>query len=50
MNIASNVSLYKSLPFDIEKDLTGVGLINFSPFVLVGRKELRRGCSRTAGR
>jgi tripartite-type tricarboxylate transporter receptor subunit TctC len=40
MNIASNVSLYKSLPFDTEKDLTGVGLINFSPFVLVGRKDL----------
>ena len=37
--IAANVTLLK-LPFDTEKELTGVGLVNFSPMVLVGRKTL----------
>jgi tripartite-type tricarboxylate transporter receptor subunit TctC len=37
--IAANVTLLK-LPFDTEKELTGIGLVNFSPMVLVGRKTL----------
>jgi tripartite-type tricarboxylate transporter receptor subunit TctC len=38
--IAANVTLYKSLPFDTEKDLTAVMFINRNPLVLVGRKDL----------
>jgi len=37
--IAANVSLLK-LPYDTEKGLTGIGLVNYSPMVLVGRKTL----------
>jgi tripartite-type tricarboxylate transporter receptor subunit TctC len=38
--IAANVTLYKSLPFDTEKDLKPVMFINRNPLVLVGRKTL----------
>jgi tripartite-type tricarboxylate transporter receptor subunit TctC len=38
--IAANVTLYKELPFNTEKDLTGVMLINQDPLVLVGRNTL----------
>ncbi len=37
--LAANVTLLKQ-PFDTEKELTGVALINYSPMVLVGRKDL----------
>ena len=40
LNIASNVSLYTNLPFDTEKDLIGLALVNYQPFVVVGRKDL----------
>jgi tripartite-type tricarboxylate transporter receptor subunit TctC len=38
--ISANVTLYKELPFDTEKDLTPVMFINRNPLVLVGRKAL----------
>ena len=37
--LAANVTLMKQ-PFDTEKDLTGVALVNFSPMVIVGRNTL----------
>lgn len=40
LQIAANVSLYKSLPFDTLKAFTPVILINRNPLVLVGRKTL----------
>jgi tripartite-type tricarboxylate transporter receptor subunit TctC len=38
--IAANVTLYKDLTFDTEKDLTLVMFINRNPLMLVGRKTL----------
>jgi tripartite-type tricarboxylate transporter receptor subunit TctC len=38
--LAANVTLLPNLPYDTEKELTGIGLVNFSPMVLVGRKTL----------
>ncbi len=38
--IAANVTLYKTLPFDTEKDLTPVMFINRNPLMLVGRNTL----------
>jgi putative tricarboxylic transport membrane protein len=38
--ISANVTLYKELPFDTEKDLTPVMFINRNPLVLVGRMTL----------
>ncbi len=38
--ISINATLYKNVPFDTEKDLTGVMLVNNNPLVLAGRKEL----------
>jgi putative tricarboxylic transport membrane protein len=38
--ISANVTLYKNLPFDTEKDLTPVILVNKNPLVLVGRGTL----------
>jgi tripartite-type tricarboxylate transporter receptor subunit TctC len=38
--LAANVALFSKLPFDVEKDLVGVGLINYSPMMLVGRASL----------
>ncbi|MCX7314045.1 MAG: tripartite tricarboxylate transporter substrate-binding protein [Hyphomicrobiales bacterium] len=40
LQISANVSLYKSLPFDTEKDLLAIAMINSNPLVLVGRKTL----------
>src|SRR5262249_1532094 len=40
LQISANVSLYKNLPFDTEKDLTPIIFINNNPLVLVGRKSL----------
>jgi len=38
--IATNVPLFPKAPFNVEKDLTGVGLINYSIPILAGRKSL----------
>ena len=40
LQISANVSLYKSLPFDTEKDFQPIGMINNNPLVLTGRKSL----------
>jgi tripartite-type tricarboxylate transporter receptor subunit TctC len=40
LQISANVSLYKTLPFDTEKDFATVGMINSNPLVLIGKKEL----------
>jgi tripartite-type tricarboxylate transporter receptor subunit TctC len=40
LQIAANPTLYKSLPFDTEKDLEPVMLVNQDPLVLVGRPTL----------
>jgi tripartite-type tricarboxylate transporter receptor subunit TctC len=40
LQISANVSLYKSLPFDTEKDFAPIAMINSNPLVLVGRKTL----------
>ena len=40
LQISANVTLYKKLPFDTEKDLTPVIFINRNPLVLIGRKTL----------
>jgi tripartite-type tricarboxylate transporter receptor subunit TctC len=38
--ITANVSLFPKAPFDVEKDLSAVGLVNTSPMIIVGRKTL----------
>jgi putative tricarboxylic transport membrane protein len=38
--IAANVSLFPKAPFDVERDLTAIGLVNTSPMIIVGRKTL----------
>ncbi len=38
LQISANVTLYKKLPFDTEKDLAPVIFINRNPLVLIGRK------------
>src|SRR5262245_24157269 len=40
LQISANVSLYKSLPFDTEKDFLPIAMINSNPLVVVGRKTL----------
>src|SRR5471032_1958890 len=40
LQISANATLYKALPFDTEKDLAPVMLVNNNPLVLVGRKDL----------
>ncbi|HZP77346.1 MAG TPA: tripartite tricarboxylate transporter substrate binding protein [Pseudolabrys sp.] len=40
LQISANVSLYKNMPFDTEKDLTPIMFLNNNPLVLVGRKTL----------
>jgi tripartite-type tricarboxylate transporter receptor subunit TctC len=40
LQIAANITLFKELPFDTEKDIKPVGLINKNPLVLVGRPGL----------
>ena len=39
--LAVNVTAYPKLSFNGERDLTGVGLINYSPLILVARNSLR---------
>ena len=41
LQISVNATLYKNMPFDTTKDLTGVILVNNNPLVLVGRKDLQ---------
>jgi tripartite-type tricarboxylate transporter receptor subunit TctC len=38
--ITANVSLFPKAPFDVEKDLTAIGLVNTSPMMIVGRNTL----------
>jgi tripartite-type tricarboxylate transporter receptor subunit TctC len=38
--LAINATAYPKLPFNAERDLTGIGLINYSPLILVGRNSL----------
>ena len=38
LQISANVALYKSLPFDTEKDFLPIAMINSNPLVMVGRK------------
>jgi tripartite-type tricarboxylate transporter receptor subunit TctC len=40
LQISANVTLYKNVPFDTEKDLAPVMLVNKNPLFLVGRKTL----------
>src|SRR3569832_1698212 len=40
LQISANVTLYKNLPFNTEKDLVPVIFVNRNPLVLVGRKDL----------
>ncbi len=40
LQISANVTLYKKLPFDTEKDFVPVMMINRNPLVLVGRNTL----------
>jgi tripartite-type tricarboxylate transporter receptor subunit TctC len=40
LQISANVTLYKNLPFDTEKDLVPVIFVNRNPLVLVGRRDL----------
>jgi putative tricarboxylic transport membrane protein len=41
LQVSANVSLYKTLPFDTEKDFAPIAMINSNPLVLVGRKSLQ---------
>lgn len=41
LQITANISLFKDLPFNTEKDIVSVGLINKNPLVLVGRPGLK---------
>jgi tripartite-type tricarboxylate transporter receptor subunit TctC len=40
LQFSANVSLYKTLPFDTEKDFQPIAMINSNPLVLIGRKSL----------
>jgi tripartite-type tricarboxylate transporter receptor subunit TctC len=40
MALSTSVSLFPNLPFDLERDLVGVSLLNYSPVVIAGRKSL----------
>jgi tripartite-type tricarboxylate transporter receptor subunit TctC len=40
LQVSANVSLYKTLPFDTEKDFVPIAMINSNPLVLIGRKTL----------
>ncbi|MBM3529401.1 MAG: tripartite tricarboxylate transporter substrate binding protein [Alphaproteobacteria bacterium] len=40
LQVSANVSLYKTLPFDTEKDFQPIAMINSNPLVLVGKKDL----------
>jgi tripartite-type tricarboxylate transporter receptor subunit TctC len=39
--LAANVSLFPKAPFDVERDLAPVGLVNTTPMIIVGRRTLR---------
>jgi tripartite-type tricarboxylate transporter receptor subunit TctC len=41
LQITANIALFKDLPFNTEKDIVSVGLINKNPLVLVGRPGLK---------
>jgi tripartite-type tricarboxylate transporter receptor subunit TctC len=38
--LATNVTLFPRAPFNVENELAGVGLVNYSPMMIVGRKSL----------
>jgi tripartite-type tricarboxylate transporter receptor subunit TctC len=38
--LAANVSLFPKAPFDLERDLVPVGLVNTTPMIIVGRRML----------
>jgi tripartite-type tricarboxylate transporter receptor subunit TctC len=40
LQFSANVSLYKTLPFNTEKDFVPIGMINNNPLVLTARKSL----------
>jgi tripartite-type tricarboxylate transporter receptor subunit TctC len=40
LQISANAALFKQLPFDVDKEIISVGLINKNPLVLVGRPGL----------
>ena len=40
LQITANITLFKNMPFDTEKDITPVMLVNRNPLVLVGRPGL----------
>ena len=40
LQFSANVALYKTLPFDTEKDFAPIGMINNNPLVLTARKSL----------
>jgi len=40
LQISANAALFKQLPFDVDKEIVSVGLINKNPLVLVGRPGL----------
>jgi tripartite-type tricarboxylate transporter receptor subunit TctC len=40
LQITANIALFKDMPFNTEKDITSVGLINKNPLVIVGRPGL----------
>ncbi len=40
LQITANVTLFKELPFNTEKDITSVALINRNPLIIVGRPGL----------
>ena len=40
LQFSANVALYKTLPFDAEKDFAPIGMINNNPLVLTARKSL----------
>jgi tripartite-type tricarboxylate transporter receptor subunit TctC len=40
--LVMNVGLYKTLPFDVDRDLRSIGLVSQTPLVLVGRTGLPR--------
>src|SRR4051812_33192871 len=38
--LAAGVTLYPKVQFDVEKDLTGVGLVNAGPLIIAGHKSI----------
>ena len=50
LQVSANVALYKTMPFDTEKDLMAIAMLNSNPLVLVGRKDAARQDAAGAGR